>query len=96
MKRSIPQGQYIAPIHAAQSFVGSRYSIEDDEGGAYSAHPGDYWAASDSAVLGALVGPITLRTVTGRTVTTRRVLKEQATVRDLRRLSAAVVGMVRP
>ena len=91
MTRTIPQGQYVAPYFAAESYVGGRYAIN----GEYSANPADYWYAPDNQVLGAIVGPITLRTVTGRIVTTSRVLKSEGTVGDLRRLARAAEGLVR-
>lgn len=92
MKRTIPQGQYIAPQFAAESFVGSRYSLD----GEYSANPADYWMAPNHAVVGDLVGPVTLQTVTGRVVTVSRILKSNATVGDLRRLARAATALVTP
>ena len=100
MKRTIPQGQYIAPIHAAESYVGRRYSITgtdpDDEEGTYSANPADYWYASDADPVGRIIGPIADRTVTGYPVTRIRVLKEHGTMGNLRRLARAAASLVRP
>lgn len=64
------------------------YFLGDDDG-QYSANPADYWYLADDAQM-----PQTLvkrhhayRTITGRTVLAPRVLKDQPTMRDLRRLA---------
>jgi len=91
MKRTIPQGQFTHPYFAAESFVGERYSID----GVYSANPADYWNAPDDRRVGAIVGPIALRTTTGRVVVAPRVLKTRGTIGDLRRLARAAASLVR-
>jgi len=94
-KRVISQGQYVHPRFAAESFVGQRYAIADADG-EYSADPADYWSAPDSAEVGMIIGPVTLQTVTGRLVTTRRALKSNGTIGDLRRLARAAESLVVP
>lgn len=97
MKRTIPQGQYAAPIHAAETFVGARYTITGPDDGEYGANPADYWYAPDDATVGAIIGPIADRTVTGYPVT-RLPRPERARNRgpDLRRLARAAASLVRP
>lgn len=95
MRHIIRQGQFVAPRHAAESYIGAEYVIVED-GATYSAHPGDYWDALDSAPLGALVRRLhPYLTVTGARITSQRVLKSRATVGDLRRLARAATPLVR-
>lgn len=65
-----------------------RYVITDETGDQYSADPRDYWYNADNAPMGQLVRlDHPWRTVTGRTVIAPRLVKENATMRDLRRLA---------
>jgi hypothetical protein len=67
-----------------------RYYLLGDDDGEYSATAGDYWGAPDSASMGTLIRLAhPWRTATGRTVYARRVIRERATMRDLRRLERA-------
>jgi hypothetical protein len=68
----------------------NNYCLADDDG-QYSANPGDYWYnADDVRMPGTLVKlRHPYRTVTGLVVVGPRVLKDQPTMRDLRRLAAA-------
>lgn len=72
----------------------SRYFItggDDGEYGEYSADPADYWMAADDAPVGLIVKKShRYRTVTGQTIYAERVIKTRGTVRDLRRLAAAM------
>lgn len=66
----------------------------DNDGGQYSAHYGDYWNLADNEPMGALVKvshPYV--TVTGRIVYAERILRWDATMRDLRRLGLALSRM---
>ncbi len=67
-----------------------RYVLADADG-EYSADPGDYFTATDRVrfeglSLVKLAHPF--RTVTGRTVYAPRIIKNDPTMRDLRRLQA--------
>ena len=65
------------------------YCIADEIGGQYSADAADYWAARDGASMECALVRLDhpYRTTSGRTVYAPRVIKEHATVRDLRRIA---------
>lgn len=92
--RTISQGQFVAPRHAAEAYVASHYSLIT-ENGAYSSHPGDYFTTPDDVVMGAIVrNDHSYRLITGRFLLASRVLKRKATMRDLRRLARAAETLV--
>lgn len=81
--------------HRAGAIAGYITTGPDD--GTYSADAADYWYAADGDTVGALVKlRQRYRTTAGRIVYAPRVIREYATVRDLRRLARALARLEVP
>lgn len=96
MNRTIPRGQYTADRFAAESYIGSHYVTTGPDDGEYSANPADYWNAPDETTIGSIVKrEHRYVTATGRSVYAARLVKDYATMGDLRRLARAAESLVR-